>query len=195
MDPQTLELHKKDFANVCIMLAFVWLFNIVRAYFLFDFKHFKKFDMCYFFGIILEAIIFTSACLYQLSVKEPDHSFFWMYAGFVAGRLFILEIIYIWIQCTSKTYTYLHEEEDIENILEHFDDDEKNEDDKNLKIPPMENVLPVLNKWRFLQDFLLYNIQSENYSFNVYNTNIFEFFHTTIFIQDGFDLLDFQKLD
>ena len=102
-------------------MTVAFLFQIARIYMVFDIHH----DKLYISGIAVEFVLLIFTFI---------HSDYWaiLAAGFIVLRMCILFSVYIWIQCCAKnTYTYLHEEEDIDNILKKFqdfsDDDTKTE--------------------------------------------------------------------
>ena len=101
-------------------MTVAFLFQIARIYMVFDIHH----DKLYIGGIAVEFVLLIFSFI---------HFEYWeILAGFIVIRMCILFSVYIWIQCCAKnTYTYLHEEEDIDNILKKFqdfsDDDTKTE--------------------------------------------------------------------
>ncbi len=104
-------------------MTVAFLFQIARIYMVFDIRH----DKLYISGIAVEFVLLIFTFI--------DFEYWEILAGFIGIRMCILFSVYIWIQCCAKnTYTYLHEEEDIDNILKKFQDfsDDDDESEKTL---------------------------------------------------------------
>ena len=105
-----------------MVTAAAFVFQIARVYMVFDFHQ----DKLYITGIAVEFVLLIFTLI---------HFQCWtILAGFIGIRLCILFSVYIWIQCcANNSYTYLHEEEDIDNILKKFEDSSSSSDDDNTK--------------------------------------------------------------
>merc|ERR1712062_260059 len=113
-----------------ILLAAVFVFQIARIKMVFDFRR----DKLYISGIAVEFVLLYYIILYMQFWTILVADFFMILLGFIAIRMLILFFVYIWIQCCAKnSYTYLHEEEDIDNILKKFEDSSLSDDDDNIK--------------------------------------------------------------
>ena len=112
-------------------MAAVFVFQIARIKMVLDFHR----DKLYISGIAVEFVLLYYIILYMQFWTILVADFFMILLGFIAIRMLILFFVYIWIQCCAKnSYTYLHEEEDIDNILKKFEDSSlSDDDDDNIK--------------------------------------------------------------
>ena len=113
-----------------LSVAAVFVFQIARIKMVFDFRR----DKLYISGIAVEFVLLYYIITYMQFWTILVADFFMILLGFIVIRMLILFFVYIWIQCCAKnSYTYLHEEEDIDNILKKFEDSSLSDDDDNIK--------------------------------------------------------------